>query len=133
MTDGECTVALQKLRALLKPFSAAVQKTPGASQPSSNGDAAKEQTVSQAFAVRACGASGCLSRAREDSQLRLQLQWTCSMHTQHCRGQMKHSRTAAGLCDLSFQPDSCSNQESMRRLSPGVSQVRKPGISLSLL
>ena len=53
-------VAPQKLRALLKPSSAAAQKMPGAIHSSSNGNAAKEQTVSQAFAVRICGASGCL-------------------------------------------------------------------------
>ena len=58
VTNHEISSAPQKLRALLKPSAAAAQKMPGALTPSSNSNAATEQTVSQAFAVRACGASG---------------------------------------------------------------------------
>lgn len=72
-------VAPQKLRALLKPSSAAAQKMPEAMQPSSNGNAAKEQTVSQAFAVRACGASGYLSELK-------------SIHS--FKGTMRHAHSA---------------------------------------
>ena len=68
-TGHEISVALQKLRALLKPSSAAAQKMHEATRPSSNGNAAEEQTVSQAFAVRACSASGWQSGLNEYSQL----------------------------------------------------------------
>ena len=102
-------VAPQKLRALLKPSSAAAQKMPGAMQPSSNGNAAKEQTVSQAFAVRACGASGYLSELKSIHSFK---GGPCGMRTQHCRGQNQQSRIAAWRFNLWFQLDTHSSQRS---------------------